>query len=52
MFFAQFMLYAASVSFMAGDNPPDPGTVFIVWSFSSYLCTEATWMAILSETML
>ena len=34
------------------DTPPAPGTALKVRSLTSYLCTEATWMACLSETML
>jgi hypothetical protein len=37
IFLAQFIAKAASCSFMAGDTPPEPGTAFIVLSFSSYL---------------
>ena len=49
---AQFMVYVPSSSFIAADTPPEPGTAFMVRSFSSYLCTDATWIASLSETML
>ncbi len=49
---AQSKAYFASSSFIAGERPPAPGTAFMVRSRWSYLCTEATCTASLSETKL